>query len=49
MESLVARIKGRCQEICSGMLQMSTEQSPTSEEIGRIIPTENISRTMARN
>jgi len=49
MESLVARVKERCQEICSGMLQMSTEQSPTSEEIGRIIPTENTSRTMARN
>ena len=35
MELVVARVKGRYQEICSGMLQISTEQSPTSEEIGR--------------
>ena len=48
-ELLVARVKRRCQEICSGMLQISIEQSLTLEEIGRTILTGNISRTMARN
>jgi len=49
MELLVARVKGRCQEICLGMFQVLTEQSPTSEEIRRITPTGKTSRTMARN
>jgi len=49
MKLLVARAKKRYQEICSGMLQMSTEQSSTSEEIGRTISTGNTLRTMVRN
>jgi len=49
MELLVARVKGKCQEICSGMLQMSTEQSPILEEIRRTTLIGNISRTITRN
>ena len=37
-EPLVARTQRRHQKIYSRMFQVSTEQSPTSEEIKRIIP-----------
>ena len=49
MELLVARSKRRCQEICTRLLQVSIEQSPISEEIGRTTSIGNTSRTMARD
>jgi len=45
----MARPKRRCQEICARLLQVSTEQSLTSEEIRRTTPIGNTSRTMARD
>jgi len=48
-ELLVARAKGRYQEINTRLFQMPTKQSPASKKIGRAIPIGNISRTMARN
>jgi len=46
---LVARFKRRCQEVCTRLFQISTEQSSTSEEIRRITSIENTPRAMARN
>jgi len=48
-ELLVARTQRRHQKICSRMLQVSIEQSPALEEIGRITPTRYITGTMARD
>ena len=45
----MARIKRRCQEIHTRMLQMLTEQSSTSKESRRITSIGYISRAMARN
>jgi len=48
-ELLVARAKGRYQEICIRLSQIPTKQSLASKEIRRAISIGNISRTMARN
>ena len=45
----MARTKGRCQEICTRMFQMPTEQSSTPKEGRRTIPIGDSKRTMARN
>ena len=44
---LVARTKRRHQEIYTRMFQMSTKQSPASEEIRRTTPIGDSTRTMA--
>ena len=44
---LVARIKGRHQEICTRMFQVPTKQSLASEEVRRTTPIGNSTRTMA--
>ena len=46
-ELLVARTKGRYQEICTRLFQMSTKQSPASKEVRRATPIGNSTRTMA--
>ena len=46
---LVTRTKRRCQEICTRMFQMSTKQSSALEEVRRITPIGNSTRTMAGN
>ena len=48
-ELLVARAKGKYQEICTRLFQIPTKQSLVSKEIRRATPIGNISRTMARN
>jgi len=49
MELLVARSKGRCQEIHARLLQIPIESSSASEEIRKIISIKNTTGTMARN
>ena len=49
MELLVARDQNGCQEICSRMFQVPTEQDTTYEEGRRIISFEDTRRTMERN
>ena len=46
---LVARTKRRHQKICTRMLQMSTKQSPASEEAGRTTSLGNPTGTMVRD
>ena len=46
-ELLVARTKGRCQEICIRLFQMSTKQSPVLEEVRRTTPIGDSTRIMA--
>ena len=46
---LVTRTKRKCQEIYTRMFQMSTKQSPASEEVRRITPIGNSTRTMVGN
>ena len=48
-ELLVARNQRGYQEICSGLYQVLTEQSPTSKETRRTTSTQNITRTIAGN
>jgi len=47
MKLLVARTKRRHQEIHIRMFQMSTKQSPASEEVRRTTPIGNPTKTMA--
>jgi len=47
MKLLVARTKRRHQKICTRMFQMSTKQSPASEEVRRTIPIGDPTRIMA--
>jgi len=47
MKLLVARTKRRHQEIHIRMFQMSTKQSPASEEVRRTTPIGNSTKTMA--
>jgi len=42
-ELLVARAKGKRQEICTRLFQMPTKQSPASKKIRRATPIGNIS------
>jgi len=46
---LVARTKRRCQEICTRMLQMPTEQSSISKESRRITSIGYTSRAIVGN
>ena len=46
---LVARFKGRYQEIHARIFQIPVEQGSTSEEIGRITSTGNITKIMIGN
>jgi len=48
-ELLVARTQRRCQEIRTRMFQVSTEQNPAPEEIGRITSIGNSTGTMVGN
>ena len=43
---LVARAKRKCQEICTRIPQMSTKQSPASEEVRRTTPIGDSTRTL---
>jgi len=45
----VARNKGKCQEICSRMYEVSTEQSTIPEEDWRASSIGNTKRTIASN
>ena len=45
----MARTKGGRQKICTGLLQVPTEQSLTPKEGRRTTPIGNITRTMAGN
>jgi len=47
MKLLVARTKRRCQEIHTRMFQISTKQSPASEEVRKTTPIGDPTRTMA--